>query len=117
MSDSSFMKNLFHGGISEELLFPYPQLKGEELENVQLMTETVRRFLDEKVDASAIDRNHEIPKEVLDEAKALGLFGLQIPTEYGGLGLGASAYSRVMQEVAAHDSSLTVTLGAHQSIG
>ena len=117
MSDSSFMKGMFHGGISEELVFPFPQLKGEELENVQLMLESVRRYLDEKVDARAIDHSHEIPKDVLDEAKSLGLFGLQIPTEYGGLGLGASAYSRVMQEVAGHDSSMAVTLGAHQSIG
>lgn len=117
MSDSSFMKGVFHGGISEELLFPFPQLKGEELENLKLMVETTRRFLDDKVDPVAIDRHHEIPKEVLEEAKALGLFGLQIGTEYGGLGLGATAYSRVMQEVASHDSSMAVTLGAHQSIG
>ncbi len=115
--DTSFMKGLFHGVIAEELLFPYPQLAKEEGENVKLMIESVRRFLDDKVDARAIDKEHRIPDAVLAEAKSLGLFGLQIPGDYGGLGLGASAYSRVMQEVAAHDSSLAVTLGAHQSIG
>jgi len=117
VSDSSFMKGVFHGVVNEEALFPFPQLKGEELENLQLMVESTRRFLDDKVDARAIDKNHEIPKDVLEAAKALGLFGLQIGTEYGGLGLGATSYSRVMQEVASHDSSLAVTMGAHQSIG
>lgn len=117
MSEQSFMKGVFHGVISEDLIFPYPELEGEERENLQLMIETVRRFLDDKVDAAAIDEAHAIPDEVLEEAKALGLFGLQISQDHGGLGLGITSYSRVMQEVAAHDASLAVTMGAHQSIG
>jgi acyl-CoA dehydrogenase family protein 9 len=117
MSDQSFMKGVFHGIISEELIFPYPQLGREEGENLRLMIDSVKRFLADKVDAAKIDASHEIPADVLAEAKALGLFGLQIPTEHGGLGLSAMAYSRVMQEVASHDASLAVTLGAHQSIG
>jgi len=117
VSDSSFMKGVFHGVVSEDALFPFPQPKGDELENIKLMVESTRRFLDDKVDPRSIDQKHEIPKEVLEEAKALGLFGMQIGTEYGGLGLGATAYSRVMQEVASHDSSMAVTIGAHQSIG
>ncbi len=116
-SDDSFMKGLFFGVIAEELLFPYPELSGEPRENLGLMIDSVRRFLDDKVDARHIDHDHRIPDEVLAEAKALGLFGLQIPTELGGLGLGATGYARVMQEVAAHEASLAVTLGAHQSIG
>src|SRR5262245_29466143 len=114
MSEQSFMKSAFHGIISEELIFPFPQLAEDESENVKLMLDSVRRFLDDKVDPSAIDAAHEIPAEVLAEAKSLGLFGLQIPPEHGGLGLSTMAYSRVMQEIASHDSSLAVTLGAHQ---
>jgi acyl-CoA dehydrogenase family protein 9 len=113
----SFMKGLFHGVISEELLFPYPQERADQRESLRLMLDSVRRFLDEKVDSQAIDKAHRIGDDVLAEAKGLGLFGLQIPSEYGGLGLGATGYSRVMQEVASHDASLAVTLGAHQSIG
>ncbi len=117
MSEQSFMKGVFHGVISEELVFPYPELGGDEQENLKLMLDSVHRFLDDKVDAAAIDAAHEIPKEVLEETKALGLFGLQIGEDYGGLGLGTTAYIRVMQQVAAHDASLAVTMGAHQSIG
>jgi acyl-CoA dehydrogenase family protein 9 len=49
--------------------------------------------------------------------KELGLFGLIIPEEYGGLGLSNTGYARIMQELAAVDASLAVTVGAHQSIG
>ncbi|MEZ4437456.1 MAG: acyl-CoA dehydrogenase family protein [Polyangiaceae bacterium] len=113
----SFMKAAFHGEIAEDLIFPYPKLGGEEAENLSMLLGEIRRFLDEKVDPAKIDRDHTIDEAVLGEAKGLGLFGLQIPTELGGVGLGTTAYSRIMQEVASHDASLAVTLGAHQSIG
>ncbi|MBI4955193.1 MAG: acyl-CoA dehydrogenase family protein [Myxococcales bacterium] len=117
MREQCFMKAVFHGVLAEDVVFPFPELGAEERENLELMLDSVRRFLATKVDAAAIDKRHEIGAEVLAEAKALGLFGLQIAGEHGGLGLSATAYSRVMQEVGAHDASLAVTLGAHQSIG
>jgi acyl-CoA dehydrogenase family protein 9 len=117
MSDQSFMKGIFHGVISEELVIPYPEPSQEERDNINLMLDQVRRFCAEKVDAAKIDREHTIPKEVIDGVKELGLFGMLIPSDYGGLGLSSTAYARVMQEVAGLDSSLAVTLGAHQSIG
>lgn len=117
MHADSFMKSLFHGVVSEELIFPYPQMSSEEKENTQLMLDSIRKFFSESVDSKKIDAEHTIPKEVLDGAKALGLFGMQIPTDYDGLGLSATSYARVMQEVAGFDASMAVTLGAHQSIG
>lgn len=116
-TDQSFMKGVFHGVISEELIFPYPTMASEERENVALILESLGRFLEEKVDAAEIDRRHEIPAAVFDEAKSLGLFGLQIPTDLDGIGLSTTAYSRIMQAVASHEASMAVTLGAHQSIG
>jgi acyl-CoA dehydrogenase family member 9 len=117
MREQSFMKAVFHGAIDEDLVFPFPKVGGEDAENLGMLLTEIRRFLDEKVDPAKIDAEHAIDPAVLAEAKALGLFGLQIPAEHGGIGLSATAYSRVMQEVAAHDASLAVTLGAHQSIG
>jgi acyl-CoA dehydrogenase family protein 9 len=116
MDDQSFLKAMFHGVIAEDLVFPFPEISADQRESTALMLDSVRRFLD-GIDSVAIDRNEEIPPEVLAGAKALGLYGLQIPTEYGGLGLCAAAYARMMQEIAARDGSLAVTLGAHQSIG
>lgn len=117
MFDQSFMKALFHGVIAEELIFPFPEPGADEADNLRLIVDSVRKFMNAKVDPARIDREHRLPPEVLDGARELGLFGLTIDPQFGGLGLSTLGYTRVMEEVAAHDASLAVTLGAHQSIG
>lgn len=117
MIEQSFMKALFHGVIAEDMIFPYPELPSDDRENTAMILDSVRRYFAANVDAAKIDRDHAIPPEVLDGLKSLGLFGLQIPTDHDGIGLSASAYARVMQEVGGLDASIAVMLGAHQSIG
>src|SRR5580704_13351712 len=114
--EQSFMKALFHGVIAEDMIFPYPEMPAEDRENTSMILDSVRRFFTTTVDSAKIDREHHIGSDVLDGLKALGLFGLQIPTEHDGIGLSATAYARVMQEIGALDASVAVTLGAHQSI-
>lgn len=115
--EQSFTKALFHGVIAEDMIFPFPEMAPEERENTSLILASIRKFFAAHVNSAKIDRDHEIPKEVLDGLRSMGLFGLQIPTEHGGIGLSAAAYARVMQEVGGMDASIAVTLGAHQSIG
>jgi acyl-CoA dehydrogenase family protein 9 len=115
--EQSFMKALFHGVIADDMIFPFPETPPEERENVGLMLDSIRRFFTANVDSAKIDREQEIPRSVLDGLKELGLFGLQIGAEHGGIGLSTPSYLRVMQEVAGRDTSIAVTLGAHQSIG
>ena len=117
MNEISFMKSLFHGVIAEGLVFPYPAPTANEVDNLNLMLDSVRKFFDKNVDAAKIDREHDIGAEVMAGLKELGLFGLVVPQEHGGIGLSSTGYARVMQEVAGLDSSVAVTLGAHQSIG
>jgi acyl-CoA dehydrogenase family member 9 len=117
MDEQSFMKAAFHGVIAEDMVFPFPEMPPEDRENTSMILDSVKKFFAANVDAAKIDREHVIPPEVLEGAKGLGLFGLQIPTEYDGIGLSSTAYARVMQEVAGLDASIAVTLGAHQSIG
>lgn len=117
MIEQSFMKALFHGVISEELVFPYPDPPAEERENVHLILDSVRRFCESKVDSAKIDREHAIPQEVLDGLAELGLFGMLIGQPHGGIGLSAMAYARVTEALAREDCSIAVTIGAHQSIG
>ncbi|MFQ5866306.1 MAG: acyl-CoA dehydrogenase family protein, partial [bacterium] len=76
-----------------------------------------RQFAKDKIDSEAIDRNGEIPREVLEGLAELGLLGMSIPEAYGGYGFSATAYNRVFENVAGIDGSLAATLGAHQSIG
>jgi acyl-CoA dehydrogenase family protein 9 len=117
MNEQSFMKSLFHGIIAEELIFPFPELGRDERDNTAMILDSVRKFAEANVDAARIDREQTIPPDVLEGMKELGLFGMIIPQEYGGIGLSSRSYARIVQEVAGYDASLAVTLGAHQSIG
>ncbi|KAF2358824.1 Acyl-CoA dehydrogenase/oxidase N-terminal, partial [Trinorchestia longiramus] len=97
------------------LAFP-KALDQDRLDTLNEMVVPVEKFFLEDLDSSSIDRNAKIPPEVLDQVKELGLYGMQIPVEYGGLGLGATEYSRLC-EIIAMDGSIGVTISAHQAIG
>jgi acyl-CoA dehydrogenase family protein 9 len=117
MREQSFMKSLFFGVIDEGLIFPWPEPNAQELDTVRTLLDSVRRYFDREVDSAAIDREQRIPDEVLRGLRDLGLFGMLVPRSHGGAGLSNTGYARVVQEVAGLDSSIAVTLGAHQSIG
>ena len=90
-TEQSFMKSVFYGVIPEELIFPYPEAGKEERENTAMILESVRDFCARSVDSAKIDREANIPAEVLQGMKELGLFGMVIPTEYGGIGLSTTS--------------------------
>ena len=46
--------------------------------------------------------------------KDLGAFGLQVPTDYDGVGLNNTQYARLVEIVGSHDLGIGITLGAHQ---
>jgi acyl-CoA dehydrogenase family member 9 len=54
---------------------------------------------------------------VIEDLKRMGLFGISIPREYGGLGLSQSAYCRIFEFVTGYDVGLAIMLGVHLSIG
>ncbi len=118
-SDStSFVSMLCMGRIEEELLLPFPGLEPEARELLAAVVESVDDVLGPHAgDFRAWDRAGELPEAFIEELKAFGLFGLVIPEEHGGLGFGATSYSRTLQQVARHDASVAVTIGAHSSIG
>ena len=113
----SFVQELFMGRLRSDLVFPFPEQDPEDKKAGDGVLDKVKAFLVEKVDADRIDREREIPREVMDGLKELGLFGIKIPKEYGGLGLSQVNYNRIIQLVASHCASTAVTLSAHQSIG
>src|SRR5256885_9576870 len=113
---ASFGKSLFFGEILEDQLFPYPEMESDEKDTVRTLVEALSKSL-ATVDGAKLDRAGEMPAELLQNMRELGLFGLIVPQEYGGIGLGNTGYARVMEEVAGHDGSIAVTIGAHSSIG
>src|SRR5204863_57007 len=113
---ASFGKSLFFGDILEDQLFPYPEMPRDQAELVAPICATIARCR-AGIDRRKLDRDGEFPAELLQSLKEMGLFGLIVPEEHGGLGLSNSGYARVMQQVASWDASIAVTLGAHSSIG
>uniref|UniRef100_A0A671WDQ4 Acyl-CoA dehydrogenase family, member 9 n=1 Tax=Sparus aurata TaxID=8175 RepID=A0A671WDQ4_SPAAU len=97
-------------------VFPYPEIGNEEVEEINQLVAPVERFFTEEVDSAKIDREAKIPPETLNGLKELGLFGIMVPEEYGGLGLSNTMYAR-LAEIISLDGSIAVTLAAHQAIG
>ncbi|XP_004395742.1 PREDICTED: acyl-CoA dehydrogenase family member 9, mitochondrial [Odobenus rosmarus divergens] len=112
----AFAKELFLGKIEKKEVFPFPEVSQDELNEINQFVGPVEKFFTEEVDSARIDREGKIPKETLEKLKSLGLFGLQVPEEYGGLGLSNTMYAR-LGEVVGLDASIAVTLAAHQAIG
>ncbi|NWV01414.1 ACAD9 dehydrogenase, partial [Upupa epops] len=113
---SAFAKELFLGSLRKEEVFPYPEISNEELAEINQFVGPVEKFFNEEVDSKKIDQDAKIPPETLKGLKDLGLFGMQIPEEYGGLGLSNTMYAR-LGEITSLDGSIAVTLAAHQAIG
>jgi len=115
---ASFMRSLPMGQIEEEILLPFPEPKVAEKETLGAIIRTLRAMLSPRHrDFQAWDRAGEMPASFIQELREAGLFGLVVPEHHGGLGLGATAYARVLQEIGRHDASVALTVGAHSSIG
>ena len=115
---SSVAKNLAAGRILGEQLFPYPRLREKDQEVLRMMIDAIDQFLSSKhQDFKRWDRDAQQPAEFIQGLRDLGLFGLIIPEEFGGLGLSNAGYARVLSQSSTHDSSVSLTIGAHSSIG
>jgi acyl-CoA dehydrogenase family protein 9 len=114
----SVAKGLVAGKIFEEQLFPYPSLCDRDREMLSAMLDAIDGFLAPRhADFKRWDRDGAQPEEFIQGLRDLGLFGLIIPEEHGGLGLSNAGYARVLSQTSTHDSSASLTIGAHSSIG
>src|SRR5947207_8595768 len=112
----SFVRDLFLGSLRLDLIHPYPAQDPAEVARAKPFLDQLERLL-RTVDADRIDREGEIPDEVVRGLREMGAFGIKIPREYGGLGLSQLSYMKAMELVSSVDGSLTALLSAHQSIG
>lgn len=110
-------KGFFFGHFASRFVFPYPQLSPGVQASVDQAVAKTRKFCDERIDAAAIDRNSDIPRDVIDGLGELGMLGMTVPMELGGQGFNQQGYTQVMEVLGAHDSSTAVFVNAHHSIG
>ena len=90
-----------------------------DLETREQLLETVRRFVAERLRPleAHVSENNEVPDSVVEEMKALGLFGLTIPTEYGGLGLTMEEEVLVAMEIGRASPAFRSSFGTNVGIG
>jgi acyl-CoA dehydrogenase family member 9 len=113
----SVVKELFHGRFASNLIFPYPQFTDAQRLKVQALVGQLREFCDKYLDPVTIDRQADIPRQVIDGLSGLGILGLTAPEAVGGRGLPQMAYCRVLEEIASRCGSTAIFVNAHHSIG
>jgi len=79
------------------------------------MLETLERWLASDVVPNVIELEHadRYPREMVEQMREFGLFAATIPEEYGGLGLPASAYVRIVEAISRAWMSLTGVINTH----
>lgn len=115
--NTGFAASLFFGEPDFSKMLPFPLQSLEDKDQGDAFLSRLKRLLDEHADPDAIDREGEIPDDLLDELAKLGAFGIKIPLKYGGLGLSQTNYSRAAMLLGGTCGSLTALISAHQSIG
>ena len=75
----------------------------------------VRDFVRREVEpvAEKLDREDIVPLDLIDKMKDLGLFGITIPEEYGGLGLDYTTFASVFEELSKGFMSISGAIGTH----
>ncbi|MBQ71381.1 MAG: acyl-CoA dehydrogenase [Planctomycetaceae bacterium] len=112
-----FMKNLFWGNFRQDLVFPYPTVPADETAKCDQLLAALDQYLENEHPAIQIDREQTIPDWVITKLFDLGVLGMTITEEYGGLGLGITSYNRVLERIGRTCGSTAVVVSAHQSIG
>jgi alkylation response protein AidB-like acyl-CoA dehydrogenase len=79
------------------------------------ITEMVRQFVDEQIIPNAERYDHEdsFPEPIVEQMKELGLFGVTIPEEYGGMGLDLTTYAMIVEELSRGWISISGVVNTH----
>ncbi len=88
-------------------------------EELQRMRAMIRDFVDNEVEpyAQQIEDEDKIPDHLIAKTREVGLFGMSIPEEYGGIGLNMLGRCVVLEEMGRTNTGWVSLLGAHTGIG
>src|SRR6476620_8101470 len=81
----------------------------------QAIVEMVRNFVDNEILPNAEEYDHEdkFPEPIVEQMKELGLFGVTIPEEYGGMGLDLTTYAMIVEELSRGWISISGVVNTH----
>src|SRR5688500_16040923 len=79
------------------------------------ITEMVRQFVDEEIitNAEEYDDEDKFPEAIVEQMKELGLFGVTIPEEHGGMGLDLTTYAMIVEELSRGWISISGVINTH----
>jgi alkylation response protein AidB-like acyl-CoA dehydrogenase len=79
------------------------------------ITDMVHQFVDEQILPNAAHFDHEdlFPEAIVGQMKELGLFGVTIPEEYGGMGLDLTTYAMIVEELSRGWISISGVINTH----
>ncbi|OQY26450.1 MAG: acyl-CoA dehydrogenase [Candidatus Cloacimonetes bacterium 4572_55] len=115
--EMGFIKNLFWGNVREDLLFPYPERDEEEKKRFDKLMVELDDYMKYEHPSIQIDQEQFIPQWVLKRLFDMGVMGMTIPEENGGLSLSITSYNQVLERIGRDCASTSVVVSAHQSIG
>ncbi|WP_160051108.1 acyl-CoA dehydrogenase family protein [Nocardiopsis sp. FR26] len=111
-----FAKELYLGRLRLDLIHPLTRPDEETRRRGEEFLGRLRDFC-AGIDSQRVEREERVPDEVVRGLRELGAFGMKIPAEYGGLGLGQVYYNRALALVGSASPAIGALLSAHQSIG
>ena len=87
----------------------------EKTDEQKAIIEMVRQFVDEQIlpKAEHYDSADEFPEPIVEQMKELGLFGVTIPEEYGGMGLDLTTYTMIVEELSRGWISISGVVNTH----
>lgn len=87
-------------------------------EDVDALRDSVARFARDEIAprAAEIDRTNEFPLELWEAMGDLGLHGITVPEEFGGLGMGYVAHCVAIEEISRASASIGLSYGAHSNL-
>ena len=88
---------------------------GEDIDNLRL---SVRRFAQAEIlpIASDIDKTNEFPLSLWKKMGSLGLHGITISEEFGGVGMGYLAHCVAVEEISRANAAIGMSYGAHSNL-
>ncbi|QDV58009.1 acyl-CoA dehydrogenase family protein [Rosistilla oblonga] len=110
-------KGLFAGRLIADWVFPYPQLSINQKADTDAAVAELEAFCDRNLDPVRIDREADIPRELIDGLGQFGLLGMTAPAEFGGRGYSQMAYCQLLEVIGSRCSSTAIFVNAHHSIG
>jgi acyl-CoA dehydrogenase family protein 9 len=112
-----FAKGLFLGRFVADWAMPYPRLGAAQQTELDTALAEVRAMLDRELDSFQVDREADIPPNVVQGLARTGVLGMTAPLEFGGRGFSQMQYCKVLEEIGSRDASVSVFTNAHHSIG